>query len=155
MRNTSVASRIIDGVAILVSPRTNNSHVLNETGSFFWTMVNGENSIADIAATIANQTSATLDELTSDLKSFTDELQKMELLESNTTPIAPLPFAHKHVILSCYAPPEVLESYSVEVLAALCDSALTGNIKPPNPNKPPPQPGKCRTDDVTCKKLFE
>ncbi len=40
-RSPDVAHRIVDGEAVIVDPSTQEVHILNETGSFLWSIADG------------------------------------------------------------------------------------------------------------------
>ncbi|MBI2059063.1 MAG: PqqD family protein [Nitrospirae bacterium] len=40
-RSPDVAHRIVDGEAVIVDPSTQEVHILNETGSFVWSLADG------------------------------------------------------------------------------------------------------------------
>lgn len=51
-----VASRVIDGRALLLDPAEDRVHVLNDVGSFIWTLVNERrHSVIDLARAVSDE----------------------------------------------------------------------------------------------------
>ena len=153
-----MASRLIEGEAILIVPPRREAHVLNETGSAAWALLDGTRTPGEIAGRLAERYEVGTDEAARDLDAFLDDLGRRGAVEpdgASPGTLAPEPVPPEP---TRYAPPSVAETHPMEVLAALCDSMRTGLPGGPGGGgggKKPPKPGKCRADDTLCKKLFE
>jgi len=147
-----VASRIVDGEAVVVVAARGEAHVLNETGSAVWSMMDGSRAAPEIASELSSRYRIGSGTAARDLDVFMKDLesrgaagtlgQPSESLAPKGAPPAP----------TRYEPPAVVETHPMEVVAALCASTRTGGGgRPPKPK--PPQ--KCRADPSMCRKIME
>jgi hypothetical protein len=146
-----VASRIVGGEAVVVVSARGEAHVLNETGSTVWAMMDGTRTTPEIAAELASRYGVEDKAAARDIEAFMDDLQSRSAsreLDAPSESLAPEGTAPEP---SAYEPPAVAETHRMEVVAALCASARTGGGGGP----PRPKPGKCRVDPSLCKKLME
>jgi hypothetical protein len=127
-RKRGVASRPVDGEAVLVHPQNNRVFVLSRTASMAWGFADGTQSDLAIAQRIAEHFDQDVDSVTEEIQTLFEELAQNELmaLESAPTPSAkgrdwPDPLA------GVYESPKVMSDEVLEVLAASCTSARTGS----------------------------
>ncbi len=151
-RAQGVASRIVGGEAVVVVPARSEAHVLNETGSAVWSMMDGSRAAPEIASELAARYDADEAVTARDLETFMGDLQSRgAAAESDAPSESPAPRGVPPEPTR-YEPPAVAESHPMEVIAALCASTRTGaGGKPPKP-KPP---DKCRVDPSMCYKTME
>lgn len=70
-----VASRVIDGRALLLDPAEDRVHMLNEVGTFIWSLVNERrHTVRDLAGAIAAEFDVDDATATADLHEFLDGL---------------------------------------------------------------------------------
>jgi hypothetical protein len=79
-REPAAAWRVVDGEAVMVLPSTGKVHTLNAVGTRFWELVDGERSIADIAAQIVEEFDAPVERIAADCRAFAVELSERGLL---------------------------------------------------------------------------
>lgn len=79
-REPSTAWRVVDGEAVMVLPATGKVHTLNGVGTRFWELVDGQRTIASIAATIADEFDAPAEQIAHDCRAFAAELRERGLL---------------------------------------------------------------------------
>jgi hypothetical protein len=72
--NPNVVGRIVDNEAVLVLPGKGEVKVLNEVGSFIWSLVDGRRSIKEIAAQINADFKISLPEAEKDALVFIQQL---------------------------------------------------------------------------------
>lgn len=75
-----IAWRIIDEEAILVLPEESNVKVLNKTGTRIWQLIDGTNTVNDIANTIHNEFHVDPKTSLEDTSEFIDLLKKNNLI---------------------------------------------------------------------------
>ncbi len=146
-----VASRVIEGEAVLIVPARREAHVLNESGSAAWAMMDGSRTSDELASELARRYSLDPARAGRDVDSFLDNLRERGAVETNDAVARPSAVESPPPAPSAYSPPAVAESHTLEVVAALCNSQRTGG----SGGSPKPKPGKCRADPGACKKLFE
>lgn len=78
-----VASRVIDGRAVLVTLDDNRMMVLNATGTFLWERADGR-SLEDVAREMADAFEVDLGRARSDCHSFVAELARRGALEASS-----------------------------------------------------------------------
>jgi hypothetical protein len=78
-RATECAFREIDGEAFIVSPKTGEAHLLNPTGSFIWSKLDGVATAGRIAAELAAEFDVGAETALADTGEFLDELERLEL----------------------------------------------------------------------------
>jgi hypothetical protein len=79
-RTPSVASRALDGEAVLVHPGQNKVAVLNEVGARLWELADGQHSIGDMAQVIADEYEVSLIKAEADTLAFCNDLAGRGLL---------------------------------------------------------------------------
>jgi pyrroloquinoline quinone biosynthesis protein D len=79
-REPSTAWRVIDGEAVMVLPSTGKVHTLNAVATRFWQLIDGERSLAAIAALLAEEFDAPADQIAGDCRQFVVELSQRGLL---------------------------------------------------------------------------
>jgi hypothetical protein len=79
-RTPSVASRSLDGEAVLVNPGYGKVTVLNGVGARIWELMDGQHSISQIAGTIANEYDVSVVKAESDVLAFCQDLAGRGLL---------------------------------------------------------------------------
>jgi len=78
--NEDVAWRIIEGEALLVSPKTSNIFPLDEIGTRIWSLADGLRTGRDIARVLEEEYGQDLSVIESDLSLFIDDLLKNDLV---------------------------------------------------------------------------
>lgn len=153
-RALGVASRIVGGEAVVVVPARSEAHVLNETGSAVWSMMDGSRDASGIASELAARYGADEADAARDLEAFIGDLRSRgAAAESDAPSESPAPRGVPPEPTR-YEPPAVAESHPMEVVAALCASTRTGGGGGGKPPKPKP-PNKCRVDPSMCFKTME
>lgn len=79
-RTSSVASRALDGEAVLVHPGQGKVSVLNGVGSRIWELVDGQRTMADLARVIADEYEVSLIQAEADTLAFCADLAGRGLL---------------------------------------------------------------------------
>lgn len=79
-REPSAAWRVVDGEAVMVLPSTGKVHTLNAVGTRFWQLVDGQLTMAEIAARLAEEFDAPSDRIERDCHAFAAELAERGLL---------------------------------------------------------------------------
>ena len=79
-REPSAAWRVIDGEAVMVLPGTGKVHTLNEVGTRFWELVDGQRTLEEIAAALADEFDAPAERIGADCRTFVEELTARGLL---------------------------------------------------------------------------
>ncbi len=79
-RAPECAFREIDGEAFIVSPKTGEAHLLNPTGSFIWSKLDGAATAGMIAEALAGEFDVGADTALADVSEFLDELRGLELV---------------------------------------------------------------------------
>lgn len=79
-RAPSVASRALDGEAVLVHPAQQKVRVLNEVGARLWELTDGERSIGEMARVIAAEYEVSLVKAEADALTFCQDLVGRGLL---------------------------------------------------------------------------
>jgi coenzyme PQQ biosynthesis protein PqqD len=78
-----VASRIVDGEALLVLADSGEVTVLNGVGSRIWELVDGSRSVGQIVDTIVTEYDTTREQAEQDVSSFIQELVDNKMLVLN------------------------------------------------------------------------
>ena len=135
LRSPHVASRVVDGEALLLKRTESKAFILNHAASRIWVLADGVRSGDDLAG--AREAEA--------VRPFLDEMVELGLLERAEEPLGTAqPFPQDVEWQSpddAFEPPAICASEVVEVLAGICDSGREGG----------PQ---CRLD-LPCITLFE
>ncbi len=79
-RAPECAFREIDGEAFIVSPKTGEAHLLNPTGTFIWSKLDGEATAGRIADALAAEFDVGAQAALADVSEFLDELAGLELV---------------------------------------------------------------------------
>jgi len=79
-REPAAAWRVIDGEAVMVLPATGKVHTLNEVGTRFWELVDGQRTLEQIAAALADEFDAPSERVEADCRAFVEELSARGLL---------------------------------------------------------------------------
>ncbi|MHC4251823.1 MAG: PqqD family protein [Planctomycetota bacterium] len=153
-RARGVASRIVGGEAVVVVPKRREAHVLNETGSAVWSMMDGSRAAPEIASELAARYGIEGDAAARDLEVFMGDLESRGAAGKLDGPSESLAPRGAPPEPTRYEPPAVAESHPMEVVAALCASTRTGAGGSGKPPKPKP-PNKCRVDPSMCFKTME
>ena len=85
-KSEDTASRIIDGEAVIVTPRKGLVTVLNETGSGIWQLLDGRNSVEDIINIISSKFDVSREEAEKDTLDFIKELEEKDMVVLNDGP---------------------------------------------------------------------
>lgn len=121
-RSPHVASRIVDGEALLLKRTESKAFILNHAASRIWVLADGVRSGGDFAG--AREAEA--------VRPFLDEMVQLGLLERAEEPLGTAqPFPQDVEWQSpddAFEPPAICASEVVEVLAGLCDSGREGEI---------------------------
>ena len=79
---TGIGERIIDGEALLVNAEGGEILVLNEVGSFVWTLLDGEHDVASIASLVADEFDVEPATAREDIDAFLTHLKSRDALAS-------------------------------------------------------------------------
>jgi hypothetical protein len=83
-RTPSVASRALDGEAVLVHPGQGKVTVLNAVGARLWELIDGRHTVAEMARVIANEYEVSLIKAEADTLAFCQDLSGRGLLTLNS-----------------------------------------------------------------------
>ncbi len=76
------AVREIDGLMFLMDPDTSELHGLNDVGSTVWGLLDGQRTVADIAAAVESEYEVGLETATSDVLEFLADMEKKGLVHA-------------------------------------------------------------------------
>jgi len=138
---------MVAGEAVVVVPRRRESHVLNETGSCGWALMDGASAAEEIAGAIARRYAVDAERAGRDLAAFLAELDARGALETLDAPRASAAPLAAPPEPTSYSPPAVAETQPIDVVAAICDSARNSPAQHT-------RPGICRAFGA-CQKPFE
>ena len=79
-KNENIASRIIDGQAVIMTLNNNTLHTLNETGSRIWELCDGRRRFKDIAKIIHEEYSVDNEAGEMDCEIFLQDLIEKDML---------------------------------------------------------------------------
>ena len=79
-KNPMLAWREIEGAAVIISPGESVMHELNGTGSAVWRLLDGRNTIAQIAAQLSSEYDVSPEIALSDTASLLEELASLKLI---------------------------------------------------------------------------
>lgn len=82
-RSSQIASRIIEGEAIIVIPQEGVSIVLNAVGSRIWELLDGKKTVKDIIDTIIVEFETPSEEAQQDVCDFFKQLENKKMLVMN------------------------------------------------------------------------
>ena len=82
LKSPLVASRLIDGEAVIIIPQDNEVKVLNEVGSRIWELLDGQRDMINLSALIAGEFDVSPDQALEDITEFIADLwgRKMVVL---------------------------------------------------------------------------
>lgn len=80
LSRTGIGERIIDGEALLVNAEGGEILVLNEVGSFVWTLLDGAHDVASIAARVVEEFDTDAATARADLEAFLTHLKSRDAL---------------------------------------------------------------------------
>jgi hypothetical protein len=83
-RADRVPWRQIDGRAVIVQPRLGQVHELSEVATLLWSKADGQRSLDDLAALVAEEFEVTADEAAGDAREFFDHLAGIGLIRWNS-----------------------------------------------------------------------
>lgn len=86
IKNIRVATRTIDGEAVVVSSDDATLHSLNEVGTIIWEMADGSTSTEDMAQSLCNRFEVGLEQALNDIEEFCGELEKKKILNISEKP---------------------------------------------------------------------
>lgn len=78
--HAQVATRVVDGQAIIVLADSGEVTVLNETGTHIWEWIDGKHSVAEIAACLSTRYALPLTTALSDTEEFLQRLVDVKAL---------------------------------------------------------------------------
>ncbi len=79
-RHPRLASRVVDGEAVLVDPDRNVVRMLNTVGSRIWELADGTRTVDEIAEALTEEFEVEVSEARQSVVEFVDELADKELL---------------------------------------------------------------------------
>jgi hypothetical protein len=80
LQNTDTAVRQIDDAFYVMHPDTSELHNFNDVGTRVWELVDGERTVAEIAAVISGEYEVELAVAETDILAFLDELLHKDLI---------------------------------------------------------------------------
>jgi len=161
-RSGKVAWRVVAGEAVLADPAANRVHVLNGLATAAWGLMDGTRTAERVLVELREATECSDPRLEADLAALLARLEEDGLVEwpgvrvevPSYSPAFRVPAA---LMGAGYEAPRVSSTEELEVIAAVCSSARTGQGNPPGPGGQGPPgrpPGTCRTFGV-CNTPFE
>ncbi len=119
-RSKDVASRVLDGEAILIKMPENLFFTLSPSGSGIWVRADGTRRVAELCKGPDESV----------VQAFLDEMTSRGLLERSSTPAeSPDVFPQDVNLPETYAEaPEIRTCEPIEVLAGVCNSAWDGQM---------------------------
>lgn len=78
-RNDDIAWRVIDGEALVVSPKDSLIYPLNDVGTRIWELLDGKRTVSDIASLICGEFEADAKAIRDDVAEFIEGLSKAGL----------------------------------------------------------------------------
>jgi len=151
---SGVASRIVGGEAVVVVASRGEAHVLNETGSALWSMMDGSRAAGELASELSSRYCVEAEAAARDLDVFVKDLESRGAAGTLDEPSESLAPGGAPPEPTRYEPPAVSETHPMEVVAALCASTRLGGGSTGKPPKPKP-PLKCRVDPSMCFRTME
>ena len=79
-RNGDIAWRVIDGEALVVSPKDSLIYPLNDVGTRIWELLDGKRTVSDIASAICVEFEADAKAIQDDVMDFIEGLSKAGLV---------------------------------------------------------------------------
>ncbi len=76
VKSDKVASRVIDGEAVIVMLERQETIVLNSVGSRIWEIMDGEKNLNELAGTLTTEFDTTYEQALKDLVEFVEDMAK-------------------------------------------------------------------------------
>jgi hypothetical protein len=76
----------LDGEALLLDPRTNRIHQLNPQGTLVWSVLDGEGTVGELVADLADAFEADPERVREDVHRLLEQLAAFDLLEGTQPP---------------------------------------------------------------------
>ena len=80
VKSDKVASRIIDGEAVIVMLERQETIVLNNVGSRIWEIMDGQKNLNELASILTSEFDTTYQQALKDLVEFIEDLAKREIV---------------------------------------------------------------------------
>lgn len=80
IRNNDIAWRVIDGEALVVSPKDSLIYPLNDVGTRIWELLDGKRTVSDIASIICGEFEGDGKAVQDDVMDFIEDLSKAGLV---------------------------------------------------------------------------
>ena len=80
IRNNDIAWRVIDGEALVVSPKDSLIYPLNDVGARIWELLDGKRTVSDIASVICGEFEGDGKAIQDDVMDFIENLSKAGLV---------------------------------------------------------------------------
>ena len=81
IRNNDIAWRIIEGEALVVSPKDSLVYPLNDVGTRVWELLDGKRAVSEIGAVICEEFDADETTIRKDIADFVENLLKAGLVD--------------------------------------------------------------------------
>lgn len=78
---SSLTWRILDGDAVIISPRNGKIRVLNHSGAVIWQQLVAEKSVPEIISALVDQYEISLEQAHADLETFLNDLTQRGLVQ--------------------------------------------------------------------------
>jgi hypothetical protein len=82
-RAPECAHRVIEGEAFIVSSKNGGVHLLNEVGTFVWSLLDGTNTLDEIAAAVVDEFEVNLATARADIEDFVQNMWKSEIISES------------------------------------------------------------------------
>ena len=82
LRRADVTTRHLDGETLILDRKHEEVHQLNPSASYVWQRCDGQNTVAEIAASMAQEFGLGLEEAERDVVNLLSKLASLRLLES-------------------------------------------------------------------------
>lgn len=123
-----LASRLIGGEEVIVSPKTSRVWVLNSAGAHVWELADGSLEFDEIAGRLAASRGIDAAAAHEELDALCQDLANRGLLIWRQAPGAPSARSQRAAALrpKLPEPPRMLAEETLQVVAGLCDSGYSG-----------------------------
>lgn len=81
VKTNDTAFRVVEGEAVVISPKEGDVRVLNEVGTLIWELCNGKNTIEDLVEEVMKKFDVAKNIALADVEEFVQELVKEGLLK--------------------------------------------------------------------------
>lgn len=126
-RRRGIASRLVEGEAVVIHPGENRVFVLNRAAAAAWRLADGTRRASEIAAAVAARFHVPEDDTARDIENLWRDLRERDLLETLPAAGKPPPHTQGEDGEGPYETPAVVSEEVLEVLAAVCSSARTSS----------------------------